>query len=227
MAPAGYSAGYSSLTRSEVVLLSTFPSVEILPVSAKGAARVTVTAITTGGPIAAVAFRLDGSELAVDRQAPYVVEITLEAERSLVEAIAIDPSGRPLTKDQRWLERDEPPFAYAGGRRTLSRRTPRGRVVPGRVVEVFELLVDLPSVAQRLCDLLTEQLAIAAPQAMQRDAQGPHAPRELFAQIWVRDSLCGHCQVRLQAVEQHTPPRSAVLLLEPTQCVPLPGSGGG
>ena len=58
--PAGRARGYSHLTRPDVIELTTFPGVELLPASAQGGGEMRLHASTTGGPIDAVEFRLDG-----------------------------------------------------------------------------------------------------------------------------------------------------------------------
>ena len=108
--PAGRIDAYERLTREEVVVLDTFPSVEVLPVTAQGTSRAEIYAITTGGPIAAVSFLLDGQQLARVTEAPYLVEVDVEDERRQVTAIALDREGRPLAEHTRWIEPADRPF---------------------------------------------------------------------------------------------------------------------
>jgi VWFA-related protein len=108
--PAGRARGYSHLTRPDVISLTTFPGVELLPVSAEGHGALRLHASTTGGPIDAVEFRLDGKPIAVDDEPPYSATIDSAGERRLAEAIALDPAGRPLARSQRWVEPEERAF---------------------------------------------------------------------------------------------------------------------
>lgn len=118
--PALPPAGYTRLTRSEVVSLDTFPSVEILPVATKAASSVRIHAITTGGPIAAVRFLVDGVFDSVDHEPPYTTEVHLTAARTTVEAIALDPEGLALAHHTYELRRDGRPFAVRFGEATAN-----------------------------------------------------------------------------------------------------------
>lgn len=109
--PPGRAMGFNHLTRSQVVVLDTFPSVEVLPVPASGTAKVRVTAITTGGPIEAVEFLLEGRSVGVDRQPPYSVEVVLPGASATMEAVALDPTGAALARHATTLARDPRPFA--------------------------------------------------------------------------------------------------------------------
>ena len=121
--PPGRARGYSHLTRPEVIALTTFPGVELLPASSRGGGRMRLHAATTGGPIDAAEFRLDGETIAVDDDPPYSAEIDSGTDRRLAEAIALDPEGRALAHHRRWLEPEERAFAAGFGE-------PRGGEVP-------------------------------------------------------------------------------------------------
>ena len=108
--PAGRARGYSHLTRPEVIVLTTFAGVELLPASAQGGDRIRLHASTIGGPIDAVEFRLDGRTVLLDADPPYSALVDGAAERRRIEAIALDPDGRPLARDERWLEAEERAF---------------------------------------------------------------------------------------------------------------------
>ncbi len=108
--PAGRARGYSHLTRPDVIALTTFPGVELLPASSHGGGRMRLHASTTGGPIDAVEFRLDGRLVALDDDPPYSTPIDSGADRRLAEAIALDPEGRPLAQHRRWLEPEDRAF---------------------------------------------------------------------------------------------------------------------
>lgn len=108
--PPGRARGFERLTSSEVTVLDTFPSIELLPVGGKGSARVTAQAITTGGPISAVEFRLNGELLATDPVPPYQVEVAFGEDQPLLEALALDGAGRELTRDSRRLEQEGLPL---------------------------------------------------------------------------------------------------------------------
>lgn len=101
--PAGSATGYRRLTRDEVVVVDTLPSVEVLPVRVAGGTRQRVEAVTTGGPISAVSFSLDGRPIGVDSEAPYGIEVEVTTDRALLVATANDPAGRELARDERWL----------------------------------------------------------------------------------------------------------------------------
>ena len=100
--PPGYRLGFSGLTRSEVGVLTTFPSIELLPYRGDDlpVGRVTLEAITTGGPIARVDFHLDGTLAGSDPDPPWALEVDLgpEARRHRVEALAFDPEGREMAR---------------------------------------------------------------------------------------------------------------------------------
>ena len=115
--PPGRAFGYSHLTRPDVIVLTTFPGVELLPASSRGGGRIRLHAGTTGGPIDAVEFRLDGGVVAVDHDPPYSVEIDSRSGRQLAEAIALDPEKRPLAHHRRWLEPEERAFHASFGER--------------------------------------------------------------------------------------------------------------
>ncbi len=113
--PAGRARGYSHLTRPDVIVLTTFPGVELLPASAQGGGRVRLHASTTGGPIDAVEFRIAGQVVGIDGDPPYSALIDGAGERRQTEAIALDPEGRPLARHQRWLEPERPAFSARFG----------------------------------------------------------------------------------------------------------------
>ncbi len=110
-APVGRGSSWERLTRSELVMLETLPSVEILPAPAAAAARSRIYAVTTGGPIAAVEFRVDGIPVEVDREPPFSVEVTVGGAGSEVEAIALDPAGQPIARHRRRIDREPRAFA--------------------------------------------------------------------------------------------------------------------
>jgi len=101
-APAGYRLGFSGLTRSEVGVLTTFPSVELRPLEGDDlpVGEVTLEATTTGGPIARVDFLLDGELAGSDPNPPWAVDLhfTPPPRPHRVEAIAFDPEGRQLDR---------------------------------------------------------------------------------------------------------------------------------
>jgi len=109
-APTPAGDGLAALVRPETAVLTTFPSLElrlaegILPVG-----QIEVVASTTGGPIESVEFRVDGQRIARDTGAPYGATLDLGSEprRRVLEAVAIDPSGRELARDRRVLELPE------------------------------------------------------------------------------------------------------------------------
>ncbi len=113
--PAGRSAGLSRLTRAELVQLNTLPSVELLPAVLDARGRQVIRAITTGGPIAAVEFRLAGAPVAIDDRPPYLLEIEPVVVETLLTAVALDPARRPLAEDVRELGPPNRPFAVRFG----------------------------------------------------------------------------------------------------------------
>ncbi len=108
--PAGYSEGLSRLTRSDLVQLNTFPSVELLPAMMNAGGRMVVRAITAGGPIAAVEFRLAGASAGVDDEPPYTLDLEPVDAATRLTALALDPARRPLAGDERTLEPPNLPF---------------------------------------------------------------------------------------------------------------------
>jgi VWFA-related protein len=132
--PAGRARGLSHLTRPDVISLTTFPGVELLPASAQGGGWMRLHASTTGGPIDAVEFRLDGGAIAVDDDPPYSTLVASGGSRRLVEAIALDPEGRSLARHQRWLEPEDRAFyasfgAPAGDHVPVTVSLPLGAVI--------------------------------------------------------------------------------------------------
>lgn len=109
--PPGRQQDYGQLTRSEVVLLDTLPSVEILPVAARATAETDLLAITTGGPISKVVFYVDDALAGEDSSSPYSLEVRLTDERHLVKAEALDHRGRPLASHSREVAAQARPFA--------------------------------------------------------------------------------------------------------------------
>ncbi|MEM7353845.1 MAG: VWA domain-containing protein [Acidobacteriota bacterium] len=101
-APAGYRLGLPGLTRSEVGVLTTFPSIELLPVAEQLlVGDVDIAAVTTGGPIERVEFRLDGASVGRDAEPPYAATLPLgrTPRQASLEAIAYDPEGREIARD--------------------------------------------------------------------------------------------------------------------------------
>ncbi len=100
--PAGHRLGLPGLTRTEVGLLTTFPSIEILaPADDLLAGHVELAAVTTGGPIERIEFHLDGVAAGSDDTPPYAVTLALAAQPQPVRvaAIAMDPEGREIARD--------------------------------------------------------------------------------------------------------------------------------
>ncbi len=105
--PAGYGKGFSGLTRSQVGVLTTFPGIEILPPTQQLlVGEVWLEAVTTGGPIDAVAFELDGREVARDPDAPYaaLVDFGSQPRRRHLRAVAYDPAAMELVVDEQVLD---------------------------------------------------------------------------------------------------------------------------
>ncbi len=112
--PAGRLAGFAQLARSEVVLLTTFPTLELLPPVGRLGQRATLEAMTTGGPIRAVVFRpTDGGAEIRDSEPPWTTEVTLPvgSEESRWTAIALDAEGRELARDETRVRAAGQPFA--------------------------------------------------------------------------------------------------------------------
>jgi hypothetical protein len=106
--PAGRWNGFAALTRSRVGVLTTFPSVELLaPEDDLPVGVVEVRAVVTGGPIDRVDFLLDGEGAGSDGEPPFAVELDLgreprpgEAPPRTVAAVAFDPAGREIARDE-------------------------------------------------------------------------------------------------------------------------------
>ena len=112
--PAGYAKGFAGLTRSEVGVLHTLPSIEVLsPGERLLVGEIWVEAVTTGGPIQRVDFLLDGDVLASDDRSPYAARVdfgdTPRARR--LKAVAYDPMDQPLVWDERQLDVTSSRFA--------------------------------------------------------------------------------------------------------------------
>lgn len=111
--PGGARLGFVGLTRAEVGVMTTFPSVELRPPPADLLAGVVeVPAVTAGGPIERVDFLLDGSAVGSDDQPPYQARLELgdRPERQLLQAVAVDPAGTEIARHEVWLNDDPPRF---------------------------------------------------------------------------------------------------------------------
>jgi VWFA-related protein len=100
--PAGRWNGFAALTRDEVGVLTTFPSVEILPPGDDlPVGEVEIVAVTTGGPIERVEFLLDGEAVGGDAEPPFAIDLDLGEvpQRRRVEAVAYDPAGLEIARD--------------------------------------------------------------------------------------------------------------------------------
>ncbi len=100
--PAGRWNGFAALTREAVGILTTFPSVEILPPGDDlPVGEVEVVAVTTGGPIERVDFLLDDEPVGGDDEPPFAVDLDLGdlPRQRRIEAIAFDPAGRKIASD--------------------------------------------------------------------------------------------------------------------------------
>lgn len=134
--PAGFSGGFAGLTRSQVGVLTTFPSVELLPFDdGMLIGEVILEARTTGGPIARVELYCDGQRVSNDLEPPWAAELTFEGPPTdhSFQAIAYDPDGREL-------DRDEKQTVAAPGRLAVRILEP----VPGSAATRVRASVDLP-----------------------------------------------------------------------------------
>ena len=110
--PPGRRQGYTGLTRGEVVLLTTFPSIELLAPGGKiVSGSVTVEAITTGGPIASVSFSTEEQELGRDREPPWQIDLSLNDEETLLTAAALDAEDHELARAVLRMRRASRPFS--------------------------------------------------------------------------------------------------------------------
>ncbi len=113
--PAGLGKDLPGLTRSEVGLLTTLPSLALLPppASAPLAGRVEIEASTTGGPIDRVDFQLEGKPAGSDDEPPYAALLDLgpTPRRQRLVATAFDPAGRPLATAETLLNAASERFA--------------------------------------------------------------------------------------------------------------------
>ncbi|RMH17820.1 MAG: VWA domain-containing protein [Acidobacteria bacterium] len=106
--------GFATLTRGDVGVLATLPSVELMaPAADLLVGPVELTAVTTGGPIARLDFLLDGVLAAVDDRPPFAVTVDLgpTPARHRVEVIARDPAQREVARDRLLLNAAPPRFA--------------------------------------------------------------------------------------------------------------------
>ncbi len=114
VAPGGFRLGFTGLTRAEVGVMTTFPSVELRPPPADLlAGSVEVPVATAGGPIERVNFLLDGLAVGSDSEPPYRARLELgeRPRRRLLQALAFDPAGAEIARHQVWLNEDPPRFA--------------------------------------------------------------------------------------------------------------------
>lgn len=112
--PAGYRQGFAGLLRPEVGVLTTFPSVQLLTSGDElMAGEVEIEAVTTGGPIARLDFRLNGAAAGSDDEPPWAVTLELggSPEPQVLEALAFDPAGRRIAYDRAELNVGSPRFA--------------------------------------------------------------------------------------------------------------------
>ncbi len=112
--PAGSRLGFPALTRTEVGVLTTFPSVELLaPAAPPLVGEVEIEAVTTGGPIEGVDFLLDGQAAGRDNTPPFSAVLALDSppHPQTVEAVARDSAGRELARDRLELNAHAARFA--------------------------------------------------------------------------------------------------------------------
>ncbi len=99
--PPGLAGGFAGLTRSQVGVLTTFPTVELRPLEdGVLVGEVILEAHTTGGPIDRVDFFADGEAIGSDTEPPWAAELHFEAppRDHHFQAIAFDPEGRELDR---------------------------------------------------------------------------------------------------------------------------------
>lgn len=112
--PPGYAKGFAGLTRSEVGVLTTFPGIEVLsPGNHLLIGEIWVEAVTAGGPIDHVEFRLDGQTVASDAESPYAARVDFGSEPRphVLQAVAFDPFGNELVADSRRFDVSSRRFA--------------------------------------------------------------------------------------------------------------------
>lgn len=139
--PPGRRLGLPGLTRAEVGVLTTFPSVEILPAGTSPlVGESTFDVVTTGGPIERVELYLDGVHAASDAEPPYSMTVSLDSEPRTYQlrAIAFDPEGLEIARDELDLNTGSQRFAVRlvepvrGGRAEHARAevdVPRGEAL--------------------------------------------------------------------------------------------------
>ena len=114
--PPGRTEGFLGLTRSDVVVLTTFASVDVLaPGSKATGGPLEIQAATHGGPIAAVEFWLDGELAHTDRSSPYSATVELQELEHEVMAVALDPAGLEMARDRHTVRLADVPFAVVFG----------------------------------------------------------------------------------------------------------------
>ncbi len=112
--PPGHRLGIPGLTRREVGVLTTFPSIEILASDTELlVGDVEVAAVTTGGPIDRVEFRLADATAASDDSPPYsaVLAMASEPHPQPLEVVAFDPAGHEIARDTMILNASPVRFA--------------------------------------------------------------------------------------------------------------------
>jgi VWFA-related protein len=130
----------------------------------------------------AVEFLRDGERIASDQEPPYSASVEIGPQGNLLEAVALDPSGRALAAHQRRVEREGPPFAVRFGA-----IEDRGRELPHAVVRIS--LPDGESVERVEC-FHARQL-IATPESAPYGCPVPRASTPSLDYLTVRVSLSG------------------------------------
>jgi len=112
--PPGHRLGLPGLTRREVGVLTTFPSIEVLASDTELlVGDVEIAAITTGGPIDRVEFRLANATITSDDSPPYsaVLPMGNEPRPQSLEVLAFDPAGHEIARDTLTLNAGSGRFA--------------------------------------------------------------------------------------------------------------------
>ncbi|MCP4661905.1 MAG: VWA domain-containing protein [bacterium] len=187
--PAGSRLGFPALTRLEVGVLTTFPSVELLaPSEPPLVGEVEIEAVTTGGPIERVDFLLDGRPAGRDEAPPFSAVLSLDSppHPQTVEAVAHDPAGREIARDRLELNAHAPRFAVrlvepAPGR-AAERVTVEVDVPAGETLERVELYLD----DRRLATLREPPFTVPLAEPRPRPGSGSRAPTYLRAVAFLR-----------------------------------------
>ncbi|MEM8962946.1 MAG: VWA domain-containing protein [Acidobacteriota bacterium] len=154
--PVGTRQGWHTLTRSLVGMMTTLPAIELRPPDNEPVAGiVSFSAVTTGGPIDSVGFRVDDAAEALDHAPPWYAELTLETtpRPHKISVTAYDEDGNPLAHDRLMVNSAPPSFEVRILEPTARERTDRIKVrvdvPPGEEIANTEIWIGNQKILSR------------------------------------------------------------------------------